>query len=239
MGDASIASDLAGPLATPGAGGISPGPRGADAARETPIVFIVDDDESVRASLARLLRTEGLRVRGCASAQEFLTVAVDVAAPSCVVLDVRMPGVDGLQLQQRLNELGIELPIVFMTGYADVPMSVRAMRSGAMDLLEKPVADDVLLAAIARAIEQSRRVLAARLQVDELQGRYATLTPRERQVFALVASGLLNKQVGATLGTAEKTVKVHRSRVMEKMRAQSLADLVRMAGRLGIDAATT
>jgi FixJ family two-component response regulator len=194
------------------------------------LVCVVDDDVSVRESLEALIRHAGYDVHAFASASEFLA-RPPRDCPSCVVLDVSLPDLDGLEVQARLAGR-TELPIVFITGYGDIPMSVRAMKAGAMEFLTKPFGDDVLLDAIALAIERSRAVRRADAEKTELRGRYASLTPRERQVMAHVVTGLLNKQVGAELGMSEITVKTHRGRVMRKMGAGSFADLVRMAGKL-------
>jgi FixJ family two-component response regulator len=197
----------------------------------TPIVFVVDDDVSVRESLELLIRCAGWQPETFASAQEFLA-RPRVLAPSCLVLDVSLPDVNGLDLQQRVAADRIDLPIIFITGYGDVPMTVRAMKAGAVEFLTKPFSDDVLLSAIRHAIDRSDTALGHEAEVRALRDCHASLSRREREVMALVVSGLLNKQVGGELGISEITVKAHRGKVMRKMKADSLADLVNMAARL-------
>jgi FixJ family two-component response regulator len=196
-------------------------------------VFVVDDDAPMRESLMNLIRSVGLRAELFASAQEFLrSKRPDV--PSCLVLDVRLPGLSGLDLQRRTTEAGMEIPIIFITGHGDIPMSVRAMKAGAVEFLTKPFRDQDLLDAIEQALERDRKARNQRAAIEELRSRFASLTPREREVMARVVAGLLNKQIGGELGTSETTVKIHRHQVMEKMGAASLPELVRMADRLGI-----
>jgi FixJ family two-component response regulator len=197
------------------------------------IVAIVDDDESIRKALIRTLVAAGLEVLAFSSAQDFLAAA-DIERVSCVVSDLRMPGIDGLHLQSALAERMPHVAIVFVTGHGDVPSTVQAMKSGAVDFLEKPVRRADLMEAIARATDRTHRSEAEASDLNSLKRRYAKLTPRERQVFALVAAGLLNKQIAAELGNAEKTTKQHRGAVMDKMQAESLADLVLMADHLGV-----
>ena len=197
----------------------------------TPIVFVVDDDVSVRESLELLIRCEGWQPEIFASAQEFLS-RPRVLVPSCLILDVSLPGLNGLDLQKRIASDRIDMPIIFITGHGDIPMSVQAMKAGAVEFLTKPFNDEVLLGAVRQALERSRLALSHDTEMQELRDRYASLTPRERQVMALVVSGLLNKQIGGELGISEITVKAHRGKVMHKMQADSLADLVRMATKL-------
>ena len=197
----------------------------------TPIVFVVDDDISVRTSLESLIESAGWQPETFESAQAFLH-RPRAAGPSCLVLDVGLPDLDGLELQQRVASDRSDMPIIFISGYGDVPMTVRAMKAGAVEFLTKPLAGDVLVGAIQQAIEQSRRALDRETAMRELRDRHASLSPRERQVMALVVSGLLNKQVGGELGISEITVKAHRGQVMRKMKATSLPDLVAMAVRL-------
>jgi FixJ family two-component response regulator len=200
----------------------------------TPLVFVVDDDVSVRESLELLIQAWGWRPETFASAQEFLAHP-RASVPSCLILDVTLPGFNGLDLQKRVAVDRSDMPIIFMTGHGDVPMSVQAMKAGAIEFLTKPFDDDVLVSAIQHALERSRRALEHDAKMRALRERYASLTPREREVMLLVVSGLLNKQVGAELGISEITVKAHRGQVMRKMKADSLPALVHMVSKLGLD----
>jgi FixJ family two-component response regulator len=202
----------------------------------TPIVFVVDDDVSVRESLESLIRWAGWQPETFASAQEFLS-RPRVLAPSCLVLDVTLPDLNGLDLQKRVAVDRVDMPIIFITGYGDVPMTVQAMKAGAVEFLTKPFGEDVLLSAIRHAIERSRTTLCQEAEIRALRDCYASLSRREREVMMLVISGLLNKQVGGELGISEITVKAHRGKVMRKMKAHSLADLVTMAARLSLASA--
>jgi FixJ family two-component response regulator len=197
----------------------------------TSIVFIVDDDVSVRESLELLIQNEGWQAETFASAQEFLDHP-RAALPSCLILDVSLPGLNGLELQQRVAAERTDMPIIFITGHGDIPMTVRAMKAGAIEFLTKPFSDEALLNAIRQALQRSRLALSHEAEIRQLRNSYALLTPRERQVMALVVSGLLNKQIGGELGISEITVKAHRGQVMQKMKADSLASLVKMAAKL-------
>ena len=197
----------------------------------TPVVFVVDDDISVRESLELLIRCEGWQPQLLASAQEFLELP-RVLAPSCLVLDVSLPGLNGLDLQKRVAGDRPDMPIIFITGHGDVPMTVRAMKAGAVEFLTKPFSDDTLLNAIRNALTRSRNMLGREAEVQALRSSYTSLTSREREVMSLVVSGLLNKQVGDELGISEITVKAHRGRLMRKMNAESLPHLVKMAAKL-------
>jgi FixJ family two-component response regulator len=203
----------------------------------TPIVFVVDDDISVRESLESLIRCEGWQPETFTSAREFLD-RPRALVPSCLVLDVSLPDLNGLDLQNRVAVDRTDMPIIFITGHGDVPMTVQAMKAGAVEFLTKPFSDEVLVSAIRQALERSRLVLGHEAEMQALRDCYASLTPRERQVMVLVVAGLLNKQVGGELGISEITVKAHRGKVMQKMKADSLPDLVKMSARLGLAAAS-
>jgi FixJ family two-component response regulator len=198
-----------------------------------PTVFVVDDDPSVRTAVKRLLASVGLSCETFSTAAEFLLRA-ERGVSGCLVLDVRMPGASGLDLQRILNQTGTDLPIIFVTAHADVPLTVRAMKAGALEVLTKPFDDQALLDAVYHALEKERVRSHDREELSRLRERFDTLTAREREVMALVVTGMLNKQIAGELGTAEKTIKVHRAQVMHKMEADSLADLVRMADRLSL-----
>jgi len=198
-----------------------------------PIVFVVDDDISVRESLELLIRSEGWQPETFESAKEFLA-RPRALVPSCLVLDFSLPGLNGLELQKRVAVERTDMPIIFITGFGDVPMTVQAMKAGAVEFLTKPFGDDALLSAIRHALDRSQSALGHEAEMQVLRDCYASLTPREREVMALVASGLLNKQVGGELGISEITVKAHRGQVMQKMKADSFADLVKKAARLGL-----
>ncbi len=200
------------------------------------LVFVLDDDEAVCKALSRVIKSAGYRVQAFSSARAFLDgyAAVDLACPACLVLDVQMPDLSGLDVQRELRAANAILPIVFVSGHGDIPTSVNAMKAGAVDFLTKPVSDAELLQAIRQSLAGAERMRAERARRDAIRLRFETLTPREREVMALVVTGLLNKQIAVQLGTAEKTIKVHRARVMEKMQVDSLAELVQVAERAGI-----
>jgi RNA polymerase sigma factor (sigma-70 family) len=199
-----------------------------------PTVFVVDDDDSVRKSLVRLLKSMGYPARPYASAREFLDDWRHNPTPGCLVLDVQLPGLNGLELQEQLRDSAHPIPIIFITGHGDIPMSVRAMKAGAVDFLAKPFQDEDLLWAVQEAITRDEQHQAEHAEHEAVAGLFATLTPREREVMALVVRGLPNKRIATELGTSEKTIKVHRGRVMEKMKVQSIADLVRAAEKIAI-----
>src|SRR5688572_24402440 len=200
----------------------------------TQLVFVIDDDASMREAISGLLQAIGLTVRTFGSAREFLSTRLpDI--PACIVLDVRLPGLSGLDLQREMVERGIHVPVIFITGHGDIPMSVQAMKAGAVEFLTKPFRDQDLLDAVGSGIQVDRKARKERAELAELRGRHQQLTQREREVMSLVVGGLLNKQIALRLGTSEKTIKIHRSHVMQKMHADSLAELVRMSQKLGID----
>jgi FixJ family two-component response regulator len=197
------------------------------------IVLVVDDDPSMLRSLGRLIKSAGFAVESFASAHEFLErCRPDI--PGCLVLDIHMPGVSGLDLQEELAAAGVDLPVIFLTGYGNVPASVRAMKAGAFDFLEKPVDDRALVDAIHQAVARNRRVRLEHAELREIRRRVESLSPREREVLGLLVTGMLNKQIASELGTSEKTIKVHRGRVMAKMQAGSMAELVRLAGKVNL-----
>jgi FixJ family two-component response regulator len=209
-----------------------PPPR-APAETEEPVVYVIDDDASLREALGSLFRSVGLRVQVFASATELLQSKLP-AVPSCLVLDIRLPGLSGLDLQTTLANTDIRIPIIFMTGHGDIPMSVRAMKAGAIDFLTKPFRDQDMLDAVTMALERDRQRRSDERGVSDLRALFESLTPREREVMAFVTDGLMNKQIAGEIGISEITVKIHRGNVMKKMGARSLADLVRMADMLGI-----
>jgi FixJ family two-component response regulator len=199
-----------------------------------PVVHVIDDDDSVRKAVTRLLKAAGYETQGYANAGEFL-LAAPTAAAGCLVLDVRMPGPSGLELQAALKRQGNSLPIIFVSGHGDIPMSVQAIKAGAVDFLTKPVQRQALLAAVSNALEVNRAAASDRARAEFLQSCFQLLTDREREIFRLVVQGRLNKQIASALGIAERTVKAHRAQVMEKMQVNTLADLVRVAGELALE----
>ena len=203
-----------------------------------PMVFVIDDDEGVRQALRRLFQSVDLKVEAFASAVDFLKQKIP-SAPSCLVLDVRLPGISGLDFQSELTRANIDIPIIFITGHGDIPMSVRAMRAGAVEFLPKPFRDQDLLDAVRVGLDRDRARRASEIAISNLRKRYESLTNREQQIIALVASGYLNKQIAAEIGVTEVTVKVHRGNMMKKMGAKSLAELVRMVDALGVQRTTS
>jgi FixJ family two-component response regulator len=203
-----------------------------------PTVFVVDDDDAVRKSLVRLLKSAGYRAESFASADEFITCWKRNPLPGCALLDLQMPGIDGLELQRELINSAHEIPIIFITGHGDIPSSVKAMKAGAVDFFSKPFNDEDLLQAIREALQRDRQARTDHSERAAVAARLATLTPREHDVLELVVRGMLNKQIAAALGASEKTIKIHRGRVMEKMKVRSVADLVRAAGKMNIPPAS-
>jgi len=222
-------------LFAPGDQAMRAGPRATSAAAsaEDAVVFVIDDDPLVRGALSSLFRSVGLKVEAFASATELLQNPLP-AVPSCLVVDIRLPRLSGLDLQTQLRGSGVMIPIIFITAHGDIPMSVKAMRAGAINFLTKPFRDQEILDAVTEALERDRKRLSEDKSSSDDRARFASLTPRERQVMALVTGGLMNKQIAAKMGITEPTVKIHRGHVMQKMRARSLADLVMIAERLGI-----